>query len=173
MDKYNTFIDRFWASGYDGLFFYILYFFNRYLIPYESKYVLALWIIFLFSFGFLYSVTLHGLYGQTFGKYLRGIIILDKSESKKISFKQAILRDSFYIIVSLWSTVLAIMSIFEIHGFSIIDLYTFTKYDLLLMISWFVIELLTMLFTKKRRAFHDIIAGTVVIKKKYMHQLND
>jgi hypothetical protein len=52
MDKYNTFIDRFWASGYDGLFFYILYFFDRYLIPYESKYVLALWIIFLFSFGF-------------------------------------------------------------------------------------------------------------------------
>ena len=30
--------------------------------------------------------------------------------------------------------------------------------------TWFVLEIITMLLNKKRRALHDLIAGTVVVR---------
>jgi uncharacterized RDD family membrane protein YckC len=35
---------------------------------------------------------------------------------------------------------------------------------------WFVLEILTMLTNRRRRALHDLIAGTVVVRAPYLQQ---
>jgi uncharacterized RDD family membrane protein YckC len=38
-------------------------------------------------------------------------------------------------------------------------------------VIWFIIEIVTCLLNEKRRALHDYIAGTVVVKNDYLTNL--
>jgi uncharacterized RDD family membrane protein YckC len=161
--KYQTFWPRFWAGFIDGLLF----------IPFDwamsvvwakglSSATSILWLfVSYFSFS-IYIVAMHGRFGQTFGKMITGVTVLREDNEESISYQQSIMRESPYI---------AILFL----GWIAISYYTVTKsglaqyqkFDLLLGsagLLWFALEVVTMLFNNKRRALHDFIAGTVVVR---------
>jgi uncharacterized RDD family membrane protein YckC len=102
----------------------------------------------------------HGFTGQTIGKMVIGIKIFDKSEKLKISFGQAILRDIVPLGLTLIIYLISILGLSrdnsELTFSSLLILY--------ILVIWSILEIITLLFNKKHRALHDIIAGTVVLK---------
>ncbi len=161
--KYQTGWARFWAAFIDGLVFLPLGFIEDYfLLPTENKLGMISWIIFTALLSYAYSVLLHAKYGQTLGKMALKVKIIDQSETKSITFRQAFMRDSVGMAISL---VAVIFLFFQFADVKLIE----KNYDEFLMpwfFSWIIIELVTMLFNQKRRAVHDFIAGTVVVRTK-------
>lgn len=116
--------------------------------------------------SYAYSILMHGRYGQTLGKMWAGVKILDVGESKPITYFQALKRDAvpllFFII--LLPVELHLIQQGE-YGFAEIRTSPWHRILGSLMWGWWGLEILTMLFSRKRRAVHDIIAGTVVVNR--------
>jgi uncharacterized RDD family membrane protein YckC len=161
--KYSTFWPRFWAGIIDGLVF----------IPFDwamhqvwtmelSTVPSILWhFINYFSFS-VYVVAMHGRFGQTVGKMMTGVTVLREDNEEAISYRQSFVRESPYIaLVSLgWISI----------SYFIATKTSFAHYEQIGVLLgyaaaiWFTLEVVTMLFNDKRRALHDFIAGTVVVR---------
>jgi uncharacterized RDD family membrane protein YckC len=164
MEKYRTTVKRFWAGFVDGLVFLPLALFGQWVgnanLPVPS---LVAWMLFSNAAILLYNVLMHGFYGQTFGKMALGVKVLDVSESP-ISMRQAFLRESVYIV---FNAITVIISICLALGGDSTYLKTFHTTQTIVgtaSLIWFYAEILTCLTNQKRRAIHDFIAGTVVVK---------
>ena len=110
-----------------------------------------------------YWVLLHGLYGQTLGKRLCGILVLDVSETK-LSMKQAVLRVSPGIVFLLLHIAVAIFLIQS--GSDSWDHGELTTAERVLQGAsrlFVIADIVTLIATNKRRAVHDLIAGSVVV----------
>jgi uncharacterized RDD family membrane protein YckC len=164
LDKYSTFGPRFWASILDGIIISVLSGILVYLGTQAGGGIQkTLGYIDTVQFA-VYSVALHTLYGQTFGKMALDVKVVDLLSEKGISFKQAFLRDCVPVVMLI---LLLIASIFvpvdqaaEAPNWLIYAMIAFgVSYFL-----WHLLEIITMLFNDKNRAIHDFIAGTVVIR---------
>ena len=163
--KYATFWRRFWAGLVDGLVFLPLTVLDGYLTaPARGPFVLIVWGVISYSMYWVYSVWLHARYGQTLGKMATGCRVLDLSEERTPSLRQAFIRDSGYILLNTLSltwfiylvTVGRYDSQTELYGPGALLAYAST--------GWFLLEVVTMLTNSKRRAFHDFLARTVVVR---------
>lgn len=113
--------------------------------------------------GVTYSIVLHGLYGQTVGKWMAGVKVMSVSGAK-LSMRQAILRDSVVLISAVYGFAIDVprvasgMRPFDVESTAgqRIHYYAFSL--------WVIFELVTMLLNRKRRAVHDFMAGSVVIR---------
>ena len=164
LNKYSTFSPRFWASIIDGI---VISTFSAVLVFLGTQagegIQTTLWYIDTMQFA-VYSVALHTIYGQTFGKMVLDVKVVDHISENGISFKQAFLRDCVPVVMLI---LLLIASIFvpteqagEAPDWLIYSMMAFgVSYFL-----WHLLEIITMLFNKKNRALHDFIAGTVVIR---------
>ena len=131
--------------------------------------MLAAWFV-LYAFAFdAYSVFMHGRYGQTLGKMCTGVKVLDLSEAG-LSFRQAFLRDivpillSFMVLVNGLPRVAAGLDPYpESSEFNWVD-----ELSLYGSLVWFAAELVTMLTNARRRALHDFIAGSVVVRVRHL-----
>ncbi len=95
----------------------------------------------------LYCVYFNYFFGQTIGKMIVNVKIWDSSENKRISFLQAILRNSSDI------------------AFLIITLLMPYKYfQIALIVIWILANLIQVLSNKKYRTIDDLIAKTVVLR---------
>lgn len=109
-----------------------------------------------------YSVMLHWRYGKTIGKMATGVTVLSNSDETRITLRQAILRDSPLIAVE---TIYILLDIFYLVGGTSTVLVSSVEAVLLWFpLFWYIAEFMTMLSNEKRRAIHDLIAGTVVVK---------
>ena len=112
-----------------------------------------------------YAVILHGLYGQTLGKMATGVKVLDEKTESAITFTQAALRDCVPIMSTLVLIIVALLLqsgiITNVSGWLEMGLMIFTW----TLLAWHLLEVISMLTNQKRRAIHDYIAGTVVIKE--------
>lgn len=164
MDKYQTTMRRFWAGFVDGWLFIPLGWLDGWVFSTaRSTAFLAAWILISYPVYWLYSVLMHGFYGQTLGKILLKVKVLDVSEAP-ISMRQAFLRDSIYIVIN---TAALIVSLYFVLSGRMADedaIVTANAVLLLAALLWFFAEILTCLTNAKRRAVHDFIAGTVVVK---------
>jgi uncharacterized RDD family membrane protein YckC len=163
--KYNTAGERIFAAFIDGLILLCADKFFKYLAGlYNNPYISVSTIILTIVLFRCYSVLMHGFYGQTIGKILTRVIVLDISENK-LSMKQAIMRDIVPIVVAS----IAIITILNIYFFKVFytsaEQLNFFKLLYYTELIWIVAELLTMLTNKKRRAVHDFIARSVVVDK--------
>jgi uncharacterized RDD family membrane protein YckC len=164
--QYKTFWLRLWSAIVDGLVFLPIAFLNNFLSdPQRDSGVLVVWAIISYSAYWLYSVLLHARYGQTLGKMATRIKVLDRSGGHIPTLKQALIRDSGYIIVNtlflIWFIYLVVTGRYTdssqlLNGPAILLIYA--------SLGWSLLEIITMATNKKRRAFHDYIAGTVVVK---------
>jgi len=161
MKKYRTTARRFWAGIVDGLVFLPVGLFDQWVnIANLPLSMLVAWMLFSNAAILLYNVLMHGFYGQTLGKMALGVKVLDVSESP-ISMRQAFLRESAYIV---FNAITVIISICLAFGGGPKIFHTTQTIVGTASIIWFYAEILTCLTNKKRRAIHDFIAGTVVVK---------
>jgi uncharacterized RDD family membrane protein YckC len=167
--RYRTFWPRFWAGWIDGLIFFPLWGVD-WLVQKgtNAPSVLALWFV-LYTLSFdIYSVVLHARYGQTLGKMAMGVKVLSLSETK-LSLRQALLRDIVPILFSCASIFAALPRVLQgLDPYNEkVELTWIDEISLYGSLIWFAAELVTMLTNPKRRAVHDFIAGSVVVRLKY------
>lgn len=162
--KFKTGAKRFLAAIVDAIIFLPLFYLDTYIhANLTDKYLLIFWLIFFSGFSAFYTIFMHFKYGMTFGKMLTKIKVVNIDETK-ITLKQSFMRESVFLIIE---SICIIFFIFEIFNSSlevnkVLDGYQ----DLIgnISLGWILLELLTMLTNVKRRALHDYIAKTVVIK---------
>lgn len=109
----------------------------------------------------IYFIVMHGLFGQTVGKMLMKVKVLDVSESA-IKFRQAVIRDLPQVLFTIGSFIfLYPLSPDQIDPNS----PDYWKNPMFILIFvWGVSDALAVLTNDKRRALHDYLAGTVVVR---------
>jgi len=113
---------------------------------------------------------MHGKYGQTVGKMVTKVRVFDARTEKPISYRQALIREGVPTVLSIPFLIYEAIAI--IQGRESADLllegkvspHSLLWWFTVLPILWSVVEVVTMLTNDKRRALHDFIAGTVVIR---------
>jgi uncharacterized RDD family membrane protein YckC len=166
VDRYSSFWLRVLAKIIDGLVFAPINVTGHfYLVPGRGRAFLYTWNVFIISAFWLYSALMHAKYGQTLGKKAMNVKVLDVSEERIPSLSQAFLREIGGIVISvMWLTQL---TYFEVIGRFAAGTHIGGIPSQILnavWIWWLVAELVTMVANSKRRALHDYIAGTVVVR---------
>ncbi len=157
--RYKTFWLRFFAAIVDGIVLWPLGFLILYLHNLNIEFLNPVVdIISSFSY-YIYSVLLHGLFGQTIGKYVLGVKVFDVNEERGITMKQAFIRDSVPIGITIFYYLLSFIP-FELT-FSMI---LFSAFISMVPLLWWILEIFSMLFNQRSRAIHDLIAKTVVVR---------
>lgn len=133
--------------------------------PERGSFVIITWSVVSYTVYWLYTVVLHARYGQTLGKMAARVKVLDLSEERIPTLRQAFIRDIGYVVLNTFSLVYVIYLVATgryAYGAEASDLP-----GMILVwasLGWFLLEVISMATNKKRRAFHDYIAGTVVIR---------
>ena len=171
--KYQTVWRRTGAGLIDTLILTLLmYIPNEIIHKLHSIFLVGFWDIISDWLTAIYFVVLHGIYGQTIGKKICKVKILNKDENR-LSFKQAALRDIVPIITNIASSVW-IISNSELYYHFVTNPKDVMKSNAALpqwmlaismvMCVWSLLEIVTMLTNKRRRAIHDFIAGSIVCR---------
>jgi len=166
---YAGFGVRLGANILDLLFSLPLLFFIGFIfISVNTIGILLLSVIFIHLVRFFYMVYLPKRYGGTPGKLIVGIKII-KIDSTNIGWKEAILRESVVLIIWLLGDI-----VFFIHILGFIQNIAEIN-NILAIIGqiWGWSEVIVLLTNKRKRAVHDFIAGTVVVKSKYINKIRE
>jgi len=163
--RYDTFWGRFFAVWVDGVVLFVFAYVVNTLMSVASAWMKSPIDTLMLFDVYVYSVVLHSIYGQTIGKYFLGVKVVDFKSESPIGFKQAFLRDSVPIALSLLAVI--ILPNFEsvLAESSVSSLPLSFQAILWVSVLWSVLEIVTMLMNDKRRALHDFIAGTVVVNQ--------
>lgn len=165
VDKYDTFWRRFFAGLLDGIVLVPI----GLLITFTQTHSILNLIfgtIVMHSIVYIYSVYFHYYSGQTYGKKWMNLRVVDKDEKQLLTFEQSLKRDSIPIILETIGILFICTQIIKIGHLP-------SKTSMMMQIIdwlgtiWFIIEIGTMMTNDKRRAFHDLLADSVVIKEEY------
>src|SRR5262245_35296525 len=164
-DKYHTGVRRFFAGMIDGLVLSMtIGLLDFWMFSLDLPTILTvLWLLIRNSANYVYSVMMHGYYGQTLGKMACRVKVLDISE-RPITMMQAFLRDSVIIGITVISSAISLNLLLTGGGIQSTNFQNLQMVIAFASFAWFMAEILTMLTNKKRRAVHDFIAGTVVVR---------
>ena len=163
-EKYRTGLKRLWAAIVDGIVFMPLLLVGHSIYKTtDNASTLFIWTTFVSFAPLIYSIILHYKNGQTIGKWVAEVKVLDMGETNKLTLRQSIYRDSFYLII-------AVGGLFY-YGFLLLRsddkqsvLSDYSSFSDNPIFWWTLIELITMLTNSKRRALHDFIARSVVVR---------
>jgi uncharacterized RDD family membrane protein YckC len=177
---YSGFWSRLGANLLDGLILiptsFLLLFINSF-----NKNIYFITVIPNLLFIFWYNIFLPKRYGGTPGKLIVGIKII-KIDSSPIGWKKSFLRYSVNMVFSIISIIFTMIAILladdEIYNNlnwvqKSVYLYSIFHHNIIrtLINIWFWSEFIVLLFNKRKRAIHDFIAGTVIIKSVYMEKI--
>ena len=172
-ERYSTFGPRFWTGSVDSCVLWPVGLITAALLSLNIPRGVAGLLFIIQSLAWLlYTVVMHARYGQTVGKMVTKVRVVDFRTEGRISWRQAWLREGVPMVLSLgflgWVDFLILSgglnpkalangeaSLAVRNGFWLLTA---------LPASWFLAEVLTMLTNSKRRALHDFIAGTVVVR---------
>jgi uncharacterized RDD family membrane protein YckC len=166
--RYHTFWPRVGAAFIDGL---VLLPLTWILQPNTYEVKAPAVVVVLTALGclipVLYSVLLHAHYGQTWGKMAVGVKVMNVEESRIPTLWEAFLRDIGEIALDLAGLVYLVGLVISGH-YTVGDEYKSSFWDTLMWAgaAWSILEVVTMLTNRKRRAIHDFIAGTVVVSER-------
>ena len=164
IEKYQTGQKRIWAAIVDGIVFMPFLLVDSFLIsPATNEYLIICWQTFTVFIPILYSIIAHYKYGQTIGKWVAGVKVLDISETKRINLRQSILRDSFYLTVELIGFFYYLLMVVR-SGDTQYFFDGFSEFSGTPFLIWTLLELVTMFTNNKRRAIHDFLAKSVVVR---------
>ena len=168
--KYRTFWKRFCAGFVDGLVLLPVSLLTNWIWFHHGgipNVLLACLHLATSVIYYAYNIYFLGKYGQTLGKMALKVKVLDVSEQQHVTYLQALKRD----IVPLAVTVLLLpYELYQIIVGRFYPLHPGTMPDKTSMVlgfvftGWFLLEVITMMFSSKRRALHDFIAGSVVVR---------
>lgn len=171
-DKYSTFVPRFWTGVVDSCVLWPIGFLSIIILSFQVPRLIAAFAVIADSIVWLiYTAQMHAYYGQTVGKMATKVRVVDFRTEGNISLRQAWLRESIPVVVSLGLLGYQIAAIMtgEIEPRAIVSGKAYENNNTFLLLMalpglWFLAEVLTMLTNDKRRAIHDFIAGTVVVR---------
>jgi uncharacterized RDD family membrane protein YckC len=167
VSKYSTFWPRFWAAFIDGILFAVILYVESLIFGFDYNQQDNFFQTFNAIQLGVYAVLMHGLCGgQTFGKMALGVKVLNHSDETEIGVKQALRRESVNLVLNTLSLILIVIvaSSIETTG-TLSTIVTLSAAVLgVVAIVWVISEFVTMLFNDKRRALHDFIGKTVVIR---------
>lgn len=166
-DKYQTIGSRFGALIIDGIIMIPIAISGIFLGSIVGFSPLTTFIgnVLIASFSALYTILLHGFYGQTLGKKVMKIKVVDISE-RDINLGQAALRYApnlvpLFILVGFGRPQFIAGNVGEIELYLGSILVTASQ---IFTPLWTIADIIVCLSSNKHRALHDFIAGTVVIK---------
>lgn len=156
--KYQTFLKRLGATLIDAVIFLPVLFLSNELFGPDPEKSIG-WQIIQNGLYYGYSIIGHTLYGQTIGKRITSIkVVQNEDETKLLTFYQSFMRDSIGVAFFLLQIIILVFNYGDTEiGEQIITLST---------LVWIIAETVTMLFNNKRRSIHDYIAKSVVINTK-------
>lgn len=114
------------------------------------------------SASLAYSIILHWRYGKTIGKMVTRVTVVRNDTETAISLRQSFLRDSPWVALTIFGWALAAVALRTASTSGLI--VTLAKLLQWCALAWFLVEIVTMLTNDKRRAVHDYIADTVVVR---------
>lgn len=169
--KYDTFGPRFCTGFVDNVVLWPVGFVAMWVLFIEPPLAIAAVVIVGRDLLWLaYTVLLHAKYGQTVGKRVCHVKVVDSRTEGPLTFRQALLRESIPLVMCLGFAVYQIyalsrgtLSAVEIARGKMADSPAFWLL-MSLPLLWFVAEVITMLTNEKRRALHDYLADTVVVR---------
>ena len=162
--RYNTFFQRFWAGWIDGLVLLMLTIGFELLAGLMPESTARALVMFSAFSPYFYSVVLHSLYGYTIGKAMMGVKVVKVEDESKIDFRHALVRDLVPIVLLVVSLI-ALPGVIEPgQHYKLAATPVFYQIAVWASLVWFLLEIGTMLLDEKRRALHDYMAGTVVVK---------
>jgi uncharacterized RDD family membrane protein YckC len=156
MEKYQTVFRRIIALIIDGIFTIVPFSLISQYINIDNDVANTVFLVSKTFIPFIYFIVMNYLFGQTLGKMVASIKIVDISETRGISFKQAFLREIIWIVLAF----IEFVFIKTFSNTSWVD--AISLYDTIVFIIVFII-IIFMFNNDKRRAIHDIIADTVVV----------
>jgi predicted lactoylglutathione lyase/uncharacterized RDD family membrane protein YckC len=134
-------------------------------------------------FAIAYHVYLPKKYGGTPGKLVAGISII-RLDGQPIGYKEAFVRQSILLLLTLMKLVIMIIAapqandnIYRSLSWIRQPQYLITfepgahRLNLWLDNIWVYGELIVLLTNKRKRAIHDYMAGTVIVKTKYIGKI--
>jgi uncharacterized RDD family membrane protein YckC len=160
---YRTFWRRFWSGNIDGLIFLPLQGLDSLLAPHLSTPVMrSAWLVIVSSAFPAYSIYMHGRFGQTLGKRFLRVKVTDVLGGP-LTMRQAFRRELINLAFTVWSIVTGVTLLARggtLPKPSEADLGPVGG----IAFGLFCLELLSTLGSSKRRALHDLIAGSVVVR---------
>jgi uncharacterized RDD family membrane protein YckC len=170
-EKYSTFGPRFWTGSVDACVLWPVTFAATALLTFGLPPMMAATLIIGQNLAWLlYTVFMHAKYGQTYGKMACRVRVVDFKTEGSLSFRQALLREGIPIALSLGAVGYEIQALFTgtLSQTQIVNGEFIRQKPFWLLASlpalWFIAEAITMLTNEKRRALHDYLAGTVVVR---------
>ncbi len=170
-EKYSTFSPRFWTGWVDACVLWPINFSVYILLTLGLSTGLGVVLVLVQSFAWLfYTVGMHAKYGQTYGKMVCKVRVVDFRTEGSLSFRQAFIREVIPVVLS------AGLAGYEIYAIGTgalsqanIARGEFVAHRIFWFLAgvpflWAVAEGVSMLMNEKRRALHDFIAGTVVVR---------
>lgn len=163
--KYNNFWRRFVAAIIDSLILWPLSFINGSLEDSPNRVIFSVGGL-VFSVIYLtYFIVLHAKYGQTVGKKIMDIKVIDINEVSLIGFKRAIMRELPWIVGAIGIFVYLFVLLFLTNHADLKKAKeSYNNLISVTSLTWMLIELITMLTNYKKRAVHDYLAKSVVVK---------
>lgn len=166
-DKYQTIGARFWALVIDGIITIPIAIGGVFLGSIVGFSPLTSFIgnVLIAVFSALYNILLHGFYGQTLGKKVMKVKVVDSSEND-INLGQAALRYvpnliPLFILVGFGHPQFLAGNVGKLELYLGSILVTASQ---IFMPLWTIADIIVCFSSSKHRALHDFIAGTVVIK---------
>lgn len=92
------------------------------------------------------------------------IKIVNYPDEGKITFQQAFLRELPYAIILFIDIIITFIAYLSPDIYNSFIVQLFVSWSDSAQSMWFLVEIITMLVNDQRRAVHDLIARTVVIK---------
>jgi len=136
-------------------------------------------------FGIWYNIYLPKKYGGTPGKLIAGIKII-KIDGKPIGWREAILRHSVLLGLTIFSVIIMIVCLLKADETIFKSLNWLKRSEYLMSLAktpftvytwavniWIYSELIVLLTNKRKRAPHDFIAGTVIVRTVYINKINE
>jgi uncharacterized RDD family membrane protein YckC len=136
-------------------------------------------------FGLWYHIYLPKKYGGTPGKLIVGMKII-KLNGESIDWKEAILRHSVLLALTLFSIVMMTSCLISADETTFNSLGWLKRSEYLMTLSpmffliytwvsniWIYSEFIVLLTNKRKRAIHDYIAGTVIVKARYIDEIRE
>lgn len=136
-----------------------------------------------FLFGVWYNIYLPKRYGGTAGKLVAGIKII-RIDGQSIGWKEAILRHIVLLVLTIFSVVLMISCLLIADEETYTNLSWLNQSEYLMSLSpvlftiytwasniWVYSEFIVLLTNRRKRAIHDFIAGTVIVKGAYIDRI--
>ena len=167
MKRFDTFWERSLAIAIDSsILIFVLQFSKFFPFPAFSFNSILLEIV-ISNIPYLYAVLMLGKYGQTIGKMIMKVKVVDNATENALTYSQSFMREVVPIFLVNTSIILNVILFNDIdfENFKISTLgYILIFIPSGMLFIWSILEIVTMLFDDKKRALHDKIAETVVIR---------